>query len=172
MGEEPRYPGTCRDAGHAEGQSLARRVRMADGVVPFDDRRLGPMRQSPAAQCGDLLVRDRHGQWTYQFAVVVDDMAHDIDVVIRGEDLLASTGRQLRVAALLGRERPLQWWHHPLLVHPDGTKLSKAHHDTSIRERRAAGAHAAALLGEAAFLSGLLPAARDLSIDELPALFR
>ena len=126
MGEEPRYPGTCRDAGHAEGQSLARRVRMADGVVPFDDRRLGPMRQSPAAQCGDLL----------------------------------------------GRERPLQWWHHPLLVHPDGTKLSKANHDTSIRERRAAGAYAEALLGEAAFLSGLLPAARDLSIDELPALFR
>jgi glutamyl-tRNA synthetase/glutamyl-Q tRNA(Asp) synthetase len=99
-------------------------------------------------------------------------MAHDIDVVIRGEDLLASTGRQLRLAALLGRERPLHWWHHALLVHPDGRKLSKANHDTSIRERRAAGAHAAALLGEAAFLSGLLPAARDLSIDELPALFR
>jgi glutamyl-tRNA synthetase/glutamyl-Q tRNA(Asp) synthetase len=171
-GEEPRYPGACRDARHAETESLARRVRMDDGVVPFADRRLGPMRQSPAEQCGDLLVRDRHGQWTYQFAVVVDDMAHDIDVVIRGEDLLASTGRQLRLAALLGRERPLQWWHHPLLVHPDGRKLSKAHHDTSIRERRAAGAHPEALLGEAAFLSGLLPAARDLSIDELPALFR
>ncbi len=171
-GEEPRYPGTCRDAGHAETESLARRVHMADGVVPFDDRRLGPMRQSPAEQCGDLLVRDRHGNWTYQFAVVVDDMAQDIDAVIRGEDLLASTGRQLRLAALLGRERPPQWWHHPLLVHPDGTKLSKANHDTSIRERRAAGARAAALLGEAAYLSGLRPAARDLSIDELPALFR
>ena len=171
-GEEPRYPGTCRDAGHAETEAFARRVRMGDGVEAFDDRRLGPMRQSPAEQCGDLLVRDRHGQWTYQFAVVVDDMAHDIDVVIRGEDLLASTGRQLHLAALLGRERPLQWWHHPLVVHPDGRKLSKANHDTSIRERRAAGAHAAALLGEAAFVSGLLPAARDLSIDELPGLFR
>ena len=171
-GEEPRYPGTCREAHHAATESLARRVRMDDGVERFDDRRLGPMRQSPAQQCGDVLVRDRHGQWTYQFAVVVDDMAHDIDVVIRGEDLLASTGRQRRLAAMLGRERPLHWWHHPLLVHPDGSKLSKANHDTSIRERRAAGTHAAALLGEAAFLSGLLPAARDLSIDELPALFR
>ncbi|QJR34736.1 glutamate--tRNA ligase family protein [Gemmatimonas groenlandica] len=171
-GEEPRYPGTCRDAHHADSESLARRARMADGDVPFDDGRLGPVQQSPAAQCGDVLVRDRHGQWTYQFAVVVDDMAHDIDVVIRGEDLLASTGRQLRLAAMLERQRPLSWWHHPLLVHPDGSKLSKANHDTSIRERRAAGAHAAGLLGEAAFLSGLLPAARDLSIDELPALFQ
>ncbi len=171
-GEEPRYPGTCRDARHADTESLARRVRMAEGVVAFDDGWRGPMLQSPAEQCGDMLVCDRHGQWTYQFAVVVDDMAHDIDIVIRGEDLLASTGRQLWLAALLGRQRPLAWWHHPLLVHPDGSKLSKAKHDTSIRERRAAGAHAAALLGEAAFLSGLLPAARDLTIDELPALFR
>lgn len=171
-GEEPRYPGTCRDAQHAETESLARRVRMADGDARFEDGRLGPMRQAPAEQCGDVLVRDRHGQWTYQFAVVVDDMAHGVDVVIRGEDLLASTGRQLRLAAMLGRERPMHWWHHPLLVHADGTKLSKANHDTSIRERRAAGAHAAGLLGEAAFLSGLLPAARDLSIDELPTLFQ
>ena len=169
--EEPRYPGTCRAATHADTESLALRVRMNEGVVPFIDGRLGPMQQSPVDQCGDVLVRDRHGQWTYQFAVVVDDMAHDIDFVIRGEDLLASTGRQLRIAALLERERPLTWWHHPLLVHPDGAKLSKANRDTSIRERRAAGARAAELLGEAAFFSGLLPAARDLTINELPALF-
>ncbi|WP_411280103.1 glutamate--tRNA ligase family protein [Gemmatimonas sp.] len=171
-GAEPRYPGTCREARHAETESLARRVRTGEGVVTFDDRRRGLLQQSPVEQCGDVLVRDRHGQWTYQFAVVVDDMEHDIDVVIRGEDLLASTGRQLQLAALLGRERRLAWWHHPLLVHPDGRKLSKANRDTSIRDRRAAGAHAAALLGEAAFLAGLLPAARDLTIDELPSLFR
>ncbi len=171
-GEEPRYPGTCRAARHDAAASLARRACIADGDIAFHDGRLGPIRQSPAEQCGDVLVRDRHGQWTYQFAVVVDDMAHAIDVVIRGEDLLPSTGRQLQLAQLLDREQPLRWWHHPLLVHPDGRKLSKANRDTSIRERRAAGAHAAGLLGEAAFLSGLLPAARDLTIDELPALFR
>ncbi|WP_373065076.1 glutamate--tRNA ligase family protein [Gemmatimonas sp.] len=171
-GEEPRYPGTCFEARHADSKSLARRVRMAEGVETFDDGRHGHMQQSPAEQCGDMLVRDRHGQWTYQFAVVVDDMAQDIDVVIRGEDLLESTGRQLRLAALFGRERPMAWWHHRLLVHPDGSKLSKANRDTSIRERRASGVHAATLLGEAAFLSGLLPAARDLTIDELPTLFQ
>jgi len=171
-GEEPRYPGTCREARHADAESLACRVYIDEGVVTFVDGRLGPRQQSPAEQCGDMLIRDRHGQWTYQFAVVVDDMAQNVDAVIRGEDLLASTGRQLRLAALLGRERPLSWWHHPLLVHPDGTKLSKANRDTSIRERRAAGARAAELIGEAAFRSGLLSTARDLTIDELPALFQ
>lgn len=171
-GEGPRYPRTCRDARHTDTESLARRARLADGVVTFDDRQHGRIDQSPAEQCGDVLVRDRHGQWTYQFAVVVDDIAHEIDLVIRGDDLLSSTGRQSMLSEMLGRERALAWWHHPLLVRADGTKLSKANHDTSIRERRDGGVHAAALLGEAAFLAGLLPAARDLTIDELPALFR
>ena len=170
-GAEPRYPGTCRQAHHPESATRARRVRMAHGTEIFEDRYRGMVQQTPAEQCGDVLVCDRHGHWTYQFAVVVDDMAHDIDVVIRGDDLLDSTGRQLRLAALLGRERPITWWHHPLIMHPDGRKLSKAYRDTSIRERRAAGTPAAALLGEAAWRGGLLPEARDLTIDELPALF-
>jgi glutamyl-tRNA synthetase/glutamyl-Q tRNA(Asp) synthetase len=171
-GEEPRYPGTCRAAGHTAAESLARRVRLDDRTEAFEDRALGVQQQCPQQQCGDVLVRDRHGLWTYQFAVVVDDMTHGIDVVIRGVDLLASTGRQLQLARWLGRARPLDWWHHPLLRHPDGRKLSKANRDTAIRERREAGVSAAALLGEAAALCGLLPAARDLTIDELPALFR
>ena len=170
-GAEPRYPGNCRQAHHPELATRARRVRMAHGTEIFEDRYRGMVQQTPAEQCGDVLVCDRHGNWTYQFAVVVDDMAHDIDVVIRGDDLLDSTGRQLRLAALLGRERPITWWHHPLIMHPDGRKLSKAYRDTSIRERRAAGTPAAALLGEAAWRGGLLPEARDLTIDELPALF-
>lgn len=171
-GQEPRYPGTCQDAAHGAEASLARRLRLSDSSESFVDGRLGALQQTPAQQCGDLLVRDRHGQWTYQFAVVVDDMAHDIDRVVRGEDLLASTGRQLTLARLLGRERTVHWWHHPLLVHPDGSKLSKANRDTSIRDRRAAGATATALLGEAAHRARLLPTARDLTLDELPALFR
>lgn len=171
-GEEPRYPGTCRAAGHTAAESLARRVRLDDSTEAFVDRALGAQQQCPQQQCGDVLVRDRHGLWTYQFAVVVDDMTHGIDVVIRGVDLLASTGRQVQLARWLGGARPLEWWHHPLLLHPDGRKLSKANRDTAISERREAGVSAAALLGEAAALCGLLPAARDLTIDELPTLFR
>jgi glutamyl/glutaminyl-tRNA synthetase len=170
-GEESRYPGTCAD-GHVDPNSTpARRVRLSRDIEVFDDLRLGRIEQSPAMQCGDVLVRDRHGSWTYQFAVTVDDFEHEIDVVIRGEDLLASTGRQWQMARLLGRATPPLVLHHPLLVHADGSKLSKANRDTSLRERRADGAHAESLLGEAAFLSGLAPSAEPISAREIASLF-
>lgn len=169
-GEEPRYPGTCRDARVPTANAFARRIRLAEAAFAFDDLRLGALVQTPQQQCGDLLVRDRHAQWTYQFAVVVDDMAHDIDVVIRGEDLLASTGRQLQLASLLGRTRPLRFLHHSLLVHPDGSKLSKATHDTSLREMRAGGATAGQLLADAARRAGL-SAVHTLDARDVASLF-
>ncbi|HET9152174.1 MAG TPA: glutamate--tRNA ligase family protein, partial [Gemmatimonadales bacterium] len=111
-------------------------------------------------QCGDLLVRDRLGNWTYQFAVTVDDLDQGIDLVVRGDDILASTGRQLRLARLLGRERMPLFLHHPLIVKPGGAKLSKASGDTGVRELRAAGMTAADVLETGARLasraSGLL----------------
>jgi glutamyl-tRNA synthetase/glutamyl-Q tRNA(Asp) synthetase len=100
-------------------------------------------------------VRDRLAQWTYQFAVTVDDMDQEIDLVIRGEDLLESTGRQRALARLLGRRRPLHFLHHPLVRHPDGAKLSKSAGDTGVRELRAAGVSGADVLGRAARLAGL-----------------
>lgn len=168
---EVRYPGTCRDANVDGGQTLARRVRLNDESESFDDLRLGLNSQTPALQCGDILARDRNGNWTYQFAVTVDDMAQDIDVIIRGEDLLASTGRQQQVARLLGRASLPRVLHHPLLVHSDGTKLSKANHDTAIRERRARGESAASLIGEAAFRAGLTTAPRAIHARDVSTLF-
>ncbi len=171
-GEEARYPGTCAD-GHVDPDTtLARRVRLPSGVEVFDDLRLGRIEQVPAEQCGDVLVRDRHGSWTYQFAVTVDDYAQDIDVIIRGEDLLASTGRQRQLARLLGRSAQPLVLHHPLLVHPDGAKLSKASRDTSLRERRAAGADAPSLLGEAAFRAGLAASPAPIAAADIATLFR
>lgn len=152
--EEVRYPGTCRAAGVPATETLARRLVMAEGAEAFDDLRLGHTMQAPARQCGDLLVRDRHGLWTYQFAVVVDDIAQGIGLVIRGEDLLASTGRQRRLATLLGGMPPAVL-HHPLVRRPDGEKLSKSNHDTGLRELRAAGWTPARVLGLAAHLAGL-----------------
>jgi glutamyl-tRNA synthetase/glutamyl-Q tRNA(Asp) synthetase len=169
-GEEPRYPGSCRVAAVLANESFARRVILDDRSFTFDDLRLGTLVHTPQQQCGDVLVRDRHAQWTYQFAVVVDDMAHDIDVIIRGEDLLASTGRQLHLASLLGRARPLHVLHHALLVHPDGSKLSKATHDTSLREMRAAGVSAASLLAEAARRAGLADVA-SIESNDVASLF-
>ncbi len=139
FGEEMRYPGRCRARGLGRDSTPARRVRMDDGGETFVDERLGEQVQSPSQQCGDLLVRDRAGNWTYQFAVVVDDLDQGVDLVIRGEDLLSSTGRQIRLAKLLGRTAPPQFLHHALVKNPDGSKLSKSAGDTAIRELRALG---------------------------------
>ena len=172
MGEEPRYPATCRHRDVNPHRTLARRVQVPGGDVSFDDLRLGVMTHDPSQQCGDLLARDARGYWTYQFAVTVDDMAHGVDVVIRGEDLLASTARQWRLAQLLGRELPPTVLHHPLLVHPDGAKLSKANHDRSLRERRAAGDTPEQLIGEAAYLAGVTRIPGAVRASEVGSLFR
>jgi len=171
FGEEMRYTGRCRARGIDKSAAKARRVVMSPGDETFDDLRLGPQVQEPADQCGDLLVRDRLGQWTYQFAVVVDDMEQGVDVAIRGNDLLPSTGRQIRLGRLLGRARPPLFLHHPLIIKPDGSKLSKSAGDTGIRELRAGGATAASVLGQAAALAGLVESGRALPADALASLF-
>jgi glutamyl/glutaminyl-tRNA synthetase len=171
-GEEPRYPGRCRARGVDPASTPARRVRIEPGQERFDDLRLGPQAQDPDRQCGDLLLRDRLGQWTYQFAVVVDDLEQQVDLVIRGEDLLDSTARQIRLARLLGRDVPPRFYHHPLIRKPGGEKLSKSAGDAGLREMRAAGASAAEVLGRAAFLAGLLTEPRAVRAGDLGTLFR
>jgi glutamyl/glutaminyl-tRNA synthetase len=136
---ELRYPGTCRDRGLAESPGVGIRVRLEPSVEHFVDLRLGPQEQRPSEQCGDLLVRDRDGNWTYQFAATVDDYVQGVTLVIRGVDLLASTGRQIQLARLLGREEPPAFLHHPLIMKSPRQKLSKSDGDTGIRELRAAG---------------------------------
>ncbi len=150
--EETRYPGTCRRLGLEPGPGRGWRVVMEPGNESFTDLLLGTLTQDPSAQCGDLLVRDRLGHWTYQFAVTVDDMDQEIDLVIRGEDLLASTGRQLRLARLLGRTVMPLFLHHPLILKPDGEKLSKASGDTGVREMRGTGVTPEAVIRKAAQL--------------------
>src|SRR5690606_35193200 len=115
---ETPYPGTCRGLGLPVAAGIGARVPMDAGVESFEDLRLGPQAQEPARQCGDLLARDRLGNWTYQFCVVVDDRDQGVDLVIRGEDLLGSTGRQLRLARMLGRDVPPRFLHHPLVHRP------------------------------------------------------
>jgi glutamyl/glutaminyl-tRNA synthetase len=136
---ELRYPGTCRDRGLPLGLDVGWRVRMEPGSEDFEDALAGPQAQDPSTQCGDLLIRDRRGNWTYQFAVTVDDWMQGIDLVIRGRDLLASTGRQLRLARLLGRTKPAVFLHHPLIMKSADQKLSKSDRDTGVRDLRAAG---------------------------------
>jgi glutamyl-Q tRNA(Asp) synthetase len=166
------YPGTCRGQGTGVRDQVGLRVLMTgDAPEQFNDLRLGPQTQDPMTQCGDLLVRDRNGQWTYQFAVTVDDWEQGIDLVIRGEDLLASSGRQLRLARLLGRTTPPAFLHHPLLRHPDGRKLSKSSGDTGLAELRAAGWTPTRVLGLAAQLSGLQSEPTPCTVAQLADLF-
>lgn len=171
-GHELCYPGTCRERALEDGPSRRLRVRMDPGTESFQDLALGPQRQDPASQCGDLVARDSAGNWTYQFAVTVDDIEQGIDLVIRGQDLLSSTGRQIRLARLLGRDTPPAYYHHPLVTGADGRKLSKREFAKGIRDLRAEGRSPGSVLGEAAYLGGLLPAPRDLTAAELPGLFR
>ncbi len=133
------YDGFCRDRNLPVVDGIGWRVRMDPGVETFVDERLGLQEQDPSQQCGDVLIRDRLGNWTYQFAVSVDDFDQGIDLVIRGEDLLASTGRQIRIARLLGRETAATFLHHALLMKSPTQKLSKSDRDTGIRELRARG---------------------------------
>lgn len=137
--EETRYPGRCRTRGLDPASTLARRVIMEPGAERFTDLALGPQEQDPSRQCGDFLIRDRSGNWTYQVCVVVDDMDQGVDLVVRGDDLLASTGRQICLARMLGRETPPAFLHHALIRKAGGAKLSKSDGDTGVRELRAAG---------------------------------
>ena len=163
-------PGGCRDRDVAEGRGTGLRAALGPGEESWHDLRLGPRRDA-ADREGDLLVRDRQGNWTYPFCVVVDDLRQDIDLVVRGEDLLDATARQIRLGRLLGRDRPPAFFHHPLIRKPGGAKLSKSDGDTGVRELRARGLAPDAVLGEAAAAVGLIPEARPLELGSLDALF-
>jgi glutamyl/glutaminyl-tRNA synthetase len=94
-----------------------------------------------------------------------------VDLVIRGEDLLPSTGRQIMLGRILGRERPPMFLHHPLIRKENGVKLSKSSGDTGVRELRATGATPETVLGQAAWSTGLLARPEPISADELASLF-
>jgi glutamyl-Q tRNA(Asp) synthetase len=176
-GTTPRYPGTCRARRLSEGPGRALRVRMDPGAESFDDLRLGLQTQDPAAEVGDVVLRDALGQWTYQHCVVADDMAEAITLVVRGEDILESTGRQLRLFHLLaGWGRPAlgalpHYLHHPLVTDASGRKLSKKEFANSLGDLRREGWSAERVLGEAAFLGALSPEPRPFSAHDLHHLF-
>jgi glutamyl/glutaminyl-tRNA synthetase len=131
---------------------------------------LGPRAGNPSA-AGDLAIRDRHGNWTYGFSVVVDDLRHAISVVVRGEDILDATPAQIRLGRMLGRPVPPVFAHHPLIRKPGGAKLSKADGDTGVRELRAAGQSPAEVIGAAAAAVGLTSVATPLEAVSVVELF-
>lgn len=123
--EESPYPGTCR-SGPTKPGPTAVRFRVSESRAAFDDLYLGPQ-SFELGRCGDVIVKRRDGIPSYQLAVVVDDADQGITRVVRGADLLSSTPWQLDLQAALGLSRPI-YGHLPLLLEPDGGKLSKSRH--------------------------------------------
>lgn len=130
------YPGTCRDAGLTEG---AVRFRLPDGEVDVVDRARGHRRIDPVAAFGDPVLRRRDGTFTYNLAVVADDVADGITEVVRGADLLDFTSVQIRLWEAFEATTPT-WLHAPLVLGPDGRKLAKSEGAVGIASLRASGA--------------------------------
>ncbi len=158
------YKGACADKGlPLEGHTV--RFRVPDREVVFEDMRLGECRQIPQRQCGDFSLRDRQGQWTYQFACVCDDIRHGIDCVIRGEDILASTARQILLFQALDAPVP-GYFHHPLICDEKGEKLSKRQRSESISQLRDAGMTGEDIIGRAAYAGGLTEEPGRLTLSD------
>jgi len=150
------YPGTCRvkQIPWSLNKPVGLRVCLPENEIIWNDVRLGCFTENPGLLDGDTLLRDRLDQWTYQFAVVVDDLLEGIDWVVRGEDLLESTARQIVLGHLLGRDNPARFLHHPLLSDSNGKKLSKRELSRSIRQDRLDGLSPEQILQEVKDASG------------------
>lgn len=132
-----RYDGHCRNRVRPSAGSSAWRVRVDAEPVPFQDRIQGPQAFSLDALGGDFVVRRKEGYFAYQLAVVVDDAWQGVTHVVRGSDLLDSTPRQIHLQRLLGLPTPV-YAHIPVLVNPQGQKLSKQTHAETADPNQAA----------------------------------
>ncbi len=140
--DEPVYPGTCRNAPHSASYKpgVNYRFRVPDGeIIRFDDGHFGPQQFIAGKDFGDFVVWRQDDFPAYQLAVVADDAAMGITEVVRGEDLLKSTARQLLLYRALGLLPPL-FYHCPLVTDEAGVRLAKRHDSLSLRQLRATGA--------------------------------
>ncbi len=156
VGEEgPVYPGTCRDgASPKPGRQPSWRFRVEPGVVRVVDALHGELVQDVAQEIGDFVIRRIDGVASYQLAVVVDDALSGVNHVLRGEDLLSSTPRQVLLQRALGYPTP-QYAHVPLLLQGDGKRLAKRDGASTVAGLRALGWSPERVVGQLAGWSGL-----------------
>ena len=164
------YPGTCRDLQTPPaGRLPAWRVKVPDRDYELTDMGRGYYRQNLLRECGDFVVRRADGVYVYQLAVTVDDGEAGVTEVVRGMDLLGSAPRQMYLQELLGFAHPA-YGHVPMLMAPDGRRLSKRDKDLDLGYLRS---HISPeqLIGTLAFASGLLDSPQVISAKELAAEF-
>ena len=169
------YDGFCRSRKHHKGKEAGLRLKVVNKEkVSFWDLVLGCVYQDPAHDFGDLLLVDRRKNFSYHLCVVEDDLRHNINVVIRGLDLLPATGVQTYLRQLLqANTSKLSYFHHPLLCHKDKpqVKLSKRNWDESIASLRERGYSAAQLIGQVACDLGLQRSNNKLLAGDVKGLW-
>lgn len=154
-GEEIPYPGTCRNGLKAGKQPRCWRLSTAGQRAVFDDLRHGRV-EVDLERTGDFVLKRVEGFFAYQLAVVVDDHLAGVDQVVRGDDLLDSTPRQVLLHRLLGWPLPA-YCHLPLVTGPHGGKLSKRDNTVSLADGRVAGQEAQLLVWALGFLGMTVP---------------
>ena len=167
------YPGTCRNLTEGERAAFRRppawRVVVPDRVWTVEDKIQGTYRCNLATECGDMVVRRADGVYVYQLAVTVDDGEAGVTEVVRGMDLLSSAPRQMYLQELFGFPHP-EYAHVPMLLAPDGRRLSKRDRDLDLgilRQRLTR----EELLGVLAFAAGLIDQEVSVSLKELTKEF-
>jgi glutamyl-Q tRNA(Asp) synthetase len=130
-GEDTGYPGTCRAGPTRSGAPTATRLRLADGSVVFFDDRVQGVCRFEQRELGDFVIQRKDQIIAYQLAVVVDDQAQHVSDVVRGADLLPSTGWQIALQGALGLALP-RYAHLPLVVEQTHEKLGKSRHSVPV----------------------------------------
>lgn len=177
------YPGTCRGrfgsiaeaAAAAGGRAPAVRFQVDDGAFAFADDFAGERRwERPGEQLGDFVIQKSDGTAAYQLAVVVDDAEAGVTHVVRGDDLIDSTPRQIMLYHALGMGAAVpQYLHLPLVVGEDGRRLAKRHGDTRLATYREAGVPAGRVRALLARWSGVEAGdGGDCSFEALLSAFR
>jgi glutamyl-tRNA synthetase len=165
------YPGTCRGLKDPPAHRCPSwRVKVPDRQWHFTDLVQGDYRENLATDCGDFVVRRADGVYVYQLAVTVDDGLAGVTEVVRGMDLLSSAPRQMYLQELFGFSRP-RYGHVPMLLAPDGRRLSKRDKDLDLGYLRAQ-MKPEQLLGSLAFSAGLIGKKQAVSARELSSVFR
>lgn len=167
------YPGTCRNMTQQERDQQTRlpsyRVMVPDREYSFTDLVQGPYRENLATDCGDFVVRRADGVYVYQLAVTVDDGESGVNEVVRGMDLLSSSPRQMYLQGLFGFQTP-QYAHIPMLMAPDGRRLSKRDQDLDMGALRTH-LKPEQLIGILAHAAGLTQTSEPISAAELSTVF-
>ena len=170
------YARTCRDLSKSEREELfkhkipATRIRVPHKTYAFEDKVYGQTSQNLSKLCGDFIVQRADEVFAYQLAVVVDDADMGVTEVVRGSDLLSSTPRQLYLQDVLGLSHPI-YAHLPLLVAPDGRRLSKRNHDLDLGVLRAQGKTPEEILGFLVYCIGLAEKEEPLSAAQVANRF-